>query len=103
MIHKLILTLLTAITVFTLSGCNQAELNEESHAEYWNGLNRNQKQVLVTTEFERLKASGFTILVEEYYFIDRLNSYYTDHPPGELPVKDALKKIGFSTGVIQKQ
>ncbi|WP_409304942.1 hypothetical protein [Peribacillus sp. SCS-155] len=101
MLNKVCLLLTAFAITFALYGCSEKEESVQTTAEFWNGLDRNQKHILVSTELHLLKASGFTILVEEYYFIDRLDSYYNDNQPGHLPVKDALKKIGFSAGVIQ--
>ncbi|WP_394233796.1 hypothetical protein [Niallia oryzisoli] len=101
MSRKLFLSVLTVFLIFISVGCSKPEVQEETYAEFWNQLDRNQKQWLVSTELEKLKASGYSIIVEEYYFIDRLDRYYTDDPPGDLPVKEALKKIGLSSGVIQ--
>jgi len=102
MTRKLFLSLLTVFFIFTIVGCNKPpEVNEKSYAEHWNELDRNQKYWFVTTELEKLKAAGYSILVEEYYFIDQLDSYYNDNPPGDIPAQQAIKKIGVSTGTIQ--
>ncbi len=102
MIKKLFLSLLTVFVIFTSVGCNKpSEVNKTSYAEHWNELDKNQKYWFVTTELEKLKASGYSILVEEYYFIDQLDHYYNDNPPGDIPAQEAIKKIGISTGTIQ--
>lgn len=101
MIKKFLLSLLTLFLISTLLACNKTEVTDKSYAEYWNGLDMNQKQWIVATELEKLKTVGYTVIVEEYYFIDRLDVYYNDNPPGDLPVPKALKNIGFSTGTLQ--
>ncbi|PLT33199.1 hypothetical protein [Bacillus sp. V5-8f] len=101
MLRKFNVFALPFIMIFIMVACNDHEFNGMSPAEYWNSLDRNQKHILVTTELEKLRGSGLTIIVEEYYFIDKLDEYYNENPSGKLPVHEAVRKIGNSTGTIQ--
>ncbi|RFU65025.1 hypothetical protein [Peribacillus glennii] len=101
MSRKLYVFIVTSLLIFILAACNKNELNGNSSAEHWNSLDRNQKHIQVATELEELRSSGFTIIVEEYYFIDQLDAYYNDNPSGNLSIHKAIRKIGNSTGTIQ--
>lgn len=68
----------------------------------WLELSDNQKFHAVSNALYNLDNNGFTISESEYFYIEALNSFYTDSSTINVPVNEALSSIGIMSGTISK-
>ncbi|MCM3479278.1 hypothetical protein [Caldibacillus thermoamylovorans] len=108
-----------------LNGTSEGKTSEELAAEYgWNNnemhssdtetyikdknghdwiqLTENQKFHAVSNALYNMDNNGYTIEENEYYFIDALNSFYTDSSTMDISISEALASIGIMSGTIYK-
>lgn len=85
----------------TLVGCKKNDTTSSiTNYQEWNSLTADQKHIKVATELNTIESVGLTVTANEYYFTDRLDIYYKKNQSKEIPLKDAILRVGFSNGVI---
>lgn len=84
-------------------GSNDAETYIEGmDGNDWVKLTDNQKFHGVSNALYGLDQNGYTIDENENYYIDALDSFYTDPSTMSVPVNEALAQVGIISNTIRK-
>lgn len=68
----------------------------------WVILTDNKKFHAVSNALYSLNQNGYTVKENEYFYIEALNSFYTDSSTMNVPVNEALVSVGTMSNTITK-
>ncbi|WP_339262283.1 hypothetical protein [Lysinibacillus sp. FSL K6-3209] len=66
----------------------------------WVTLSNSEKSAKISTIFYNLKSNGYTLLESEAFFIDALDSFYTDSTTMTTTVNDAFVMVSAMAGAM---